>query len=269
MANHPHDRRFIFHGNATPFGARIVSIDGKPFFAVVEGPPCTSLTVVGGHHRAQSAGGRYDAGPYKDTFKWGTTFAESKGEELDNGHHVTTVTACIEEVSAKNGSIVFSARKLCLSTKADHGPDGQPEIVFTDITVQGLELDGKPVELEIDDDFSKFPTFAQFEREYRKNENFFKKYQTRLTHGTGGKFGEKLPRTTSGHAGVSFVNSIRWNGKKIKGSVLTLKGFGKIHFGEVLMKDNNRRGTLVRLAMGSGTGGQAGAAAVDPNGSWS
>ena len=263
MPNSTHPQRFIFHGNATPFGARIVSIDGKPAFDVVTGPPCTSLSVVGGHHRAESKGSRY-----KDIFSWGVTLAESKGEVRADGHHITTVTASIENVSAKNGPIEFFAEKLSITTIADHTPNGQPEIILTNTEFKGLKLDGKPVDVELDDDFSKFPTFAKFEREYQRNEDFYNKYQNRLTHGSGGAFGSKLPRTAGGHAGVSFINSIRWNGKKTKGHVLALKGFGKIHFGEVLMKDNNRRGTLVRLAMGSSTGADAAFPATDPNGSW-
>src|SRR6266849_6429765 len=89
--------RFIFHGNAVPFGGRIVSISGKPFLQTVPGPPSGSLAVVGGLSRAASTGSSY-----RDIFKWGATLADSQGELRADGHYITTVTSSIADVQAKN-----------------------------------------------------------------------------------------------------------------------------------------------------------------------
>jgi hypothetical protein len=261
MPKPTHSRRFLFHGNATPFGARILSIGGKPHFDPVEGPPTAALGVVGGLQRGVDPKGS----SYGDIFRWGATHAESKGEVRD-GHHVTTVISTISDFSAKNKPFVFKAKKLSVTLVADHGPEGEPSIVPSEITLQGLELDGQPIEIEVDDDLSKFPTFAAFEKQYRRNQDFFDKYQA--GRALAGKYGERLPRTEDGYAFISIVRSILWKKKKIKGHILPLKGFGKIHFGEVLMKSNRRRVTLVRLAMGSDTEADASCACVEPNGSW-
>lgn len=265
MPNPSHARRFIFHGTATPFGARIVSIGGKPHFEAIEGPPSSSLAVVGGLQRGVNT----KTVSYQGIFGWGETLAESKGELRADGHHVTTVTSSIADVSAKNKPFLFTARKLSVTMVADQDQTGEPEIVPSEMIFQGLELDGEPIELEVDDDLAKFPTFAKFEKEYRRNQDFFDKYQVRLARGEGsGKFGERFPRTEGGYVLLSIVRSIRWKKKKIKGHILSLKGFGKIYFGEVLMRSNRRRVTLVRLAMGSDTGAQASCACSDQNGSW-
>jgi hypothetical protein len=264
MANTP-PRRFIFHGSATPFGARILSIAGKPQFIPIEGSPCSSLGVVGGMHRAVSKGSSF-----QDIFNWGATVAESKGELNANGHHITTCTSSVENVSAKNDPHVFKASKVSITMVADHPQTGEGQIVpSAKPTFDGLELDGLPIEIEQDDDLIKFPTFEAFEKEYRRNQVFFAKYQVQLNQSAGApKLGGRFPRTDGGYVLLSFVRSIRWGKKKYKGHILPLKGFGKIHFGEVLMKSGQRRVTLVRLAMGSNTSGEACVSCVDQNGTW-
>src|SRR5258708_13340671 len=80
--------RFIFHGNAMPYGGRMISIGGKPFLDVIPGPPSGSLAVVGGWTRAVSKGSSY-----RDIFSWGATLANSRGKLRADGHFITTVTS--------------------------------------------------------------------------------------------------------------------------------------------------------------------------------
>ena len=101
--------RFIFHGNAMPFGGRMVSIGGKPFLDTIPGPPSGSLTVVGGWTRAASKGSSY-----RDLFSWGATLANSKGELRADGHFITTVTSSIADVRAKNDPFPFEAARLSI-----------------------------------------------------------------------------------------------------------------------------------------------------------
>jgi hypothetical protein len=233
--------RFIFHGNAIPFGGRMVSISGKPFLDPIPGPPSGSLPVVGGWNRAVSKGSSY-----RDTFSWGATLANSKGELRADGHFITTVTSSIADVHAKNDPFPFEAGRLSITIVSDHfKPDDEPSIAPTEIVFEGLRLDGQPIELELDKDLIDYPTFTGY----------------CLKHPVG-------RRTSGGYIVTSFVRSIRWRNKKIKGNVLSLKGFGKIYFGEVLMNEYNRRVTLVRLAMGSTVEAEAAYAEADPNGTW-
>lgn len=233
--------RLIFHGNAVPFGGRIVSISGKPFLASIPGPPSSSLAVVGGWSRAPSTGSSY-----RDIFKWGDTVADSKGEMRADGHFITTVTSSIADVHAKNDPFSFEAGRLSITIVSDHfKPEEEPSIAPTEIVLEGLQLDGQPIELDRDTDLIDYPTFTGY----------------CLKHPSG-------PRTSGGYVVTSFVRSIRWKKKKIQGNVLSLKGFGSIYFGEVLMNEYNRRVTLVRLAMGSTVEAEAACAEADPNGTW-
>jgi hypothetical protein len=233
--------RFIFHGNAVPFGGRIVSISGKPFLETIPGPPSGSLAVVGGWSRAASTGSSY-----RDIFRWGATLADSKGELRADGHYITTVTSSIADVHAKNDPFQFEAGRLSITIVSDNfRKDKEPGIASTEIVFEGLQLDGQPIEQDLNTDLSDYPTFSSY----------------RLKHPSG-------PHTSGGYVVTSFVRSIRWKKKKIQGNVLSLKGFGSIYFGEVLMNEYNRRVTLVRLAMGSTIEAEAACAEADPNGTW-
>jgi hypothetical protein len=64
------------------------------------------------------------------------------------------------------------------------------------------------------------------------------------------------------------VTGIKFGGRKIQGNVLTFEGFGSIYFGELLVNENNRRLTLLRLEMGSDVRASMAFAEVSSNGSW-
>src|SRR5439155_2736171 len=114
MPKKPDKPRFIFHGNAMPFGGRMVSIGGKPFLDVIPGPPSGSLAVVGGWTRAVSKGSSY-----RDIFSWGATLANSRGELRADGHFITTVTSSIADVRAMNDPFPFEAGSLSITIVSD------------------------------------------------------------------------------------------------------------------------------------------------------
>ena len=261
--------RFIFRGYAVPFGARVIAVGGKPAPRLLTSPPVSALSVVGGTSRGTSAGSTRDP-----AFKWGATLAESRGEVGTNGTQLTTVTCSLSNISAKNDPIVFEADLLRLSLVSNHPTTGQPSIVPREIAFggdKGIFLDGKQIRVEFEKDLEAFPTFAAFEKAYRTDETFFKKYQSRCIRPTNAKpaaFGERLPRVTGGYVATTFVRRINYAGKNINGNVLPLTGFGRIFFGEVLMHEYQRRITMVRLDMGSATEADAACVEIDSNGSW-
>lgn len=261
--------RFIFRGNAMPFGGRITNIDGQSVSKLLPSPPTAALPVTGGSSRTTARGSTWLA-----SFNWGATVAESTGEVRADGHAFTTVTASIENVSAKNDPFIFEADLLRVTVVSDHPTTGEPSIYAKEIEFggpKGMFLDKKPIRVEYDNDLNAFPTFSAYENQYRTNEKFFRKYQAGMARPKSlvkPAFGEVLPRETCGYVATTIVRSITYNGKKIAGNVLTLKGFGSIFFGELLMSENNRRLTLVRLAMGSSMSAEMAYAEVDPNGTW-
>lgn len=269
MANGSTELRFIFRGYAVPFGARVISVGGKPVPRLLSSPPVSALSVVGGASRATSTGSTRDA-----AFKWGATLAESRGEVASNGNQLTTVTASLANISVKNDPIVFEADLLKFTLVSDHPRTGQPSIVPKEIAFggdKGMFLGGKPIRVDYDRDLEAFPTFAAFEKAYRSNEAFFKKYQSRCVRSKTAKppvFGERLPRTTGGYVATTFVRRINYAGKNITGNVLSLTGFGRIFFGEVLMHEYERRIVMARLDMGSSMEADCACLEVVSNGIW-
>ena len=73
---------------------------------------------------------------------------------------------------------------------------------------------------------------------------------------------------------ATIVTSIKWADKPYPGAtidqhVVTVPDFGKIFFGELLITDQSRRLTMLRLELGSPIGGFVACAEVESNGSWS
>jgi hypothetical protein len=261
MSTKTEPRRIIFQGNATPFGARIVSIEQKPFHDIVPGPPSSSLSVEGGRSLGESHGSGY-----RDIFRWGATLADCKGELRTDGHPVTTVISSIEEFTTVNKPHKFEAGRLRVAMTSDLGPTGQPRITPFQISFDELRIDGDAIEIEHDNDFIGLPTFSEFEAEYQRDQAFYHKYQHCLQK--PGPFQSALPRLPGGQVALSFVHSFKWQGKDHPGNVLELAGFGKLYFGEVLMTANTRTMTMVRLVLGCSVGGSAAAAQGDPTISW-
>jgi hypothetical protein len=263
------ERRFVYHGNAIPLGARIIRVGQEPTPLAVTSPPGSSLSVVGGFSHGESPGSSF-----RDIFSWGKCIAESSGTVTPDGAAVTTVIASVENVTATNAPIVFKAGLLRAEVVSNHPQSGQPSIAPKDVQFggpEGMTLDGKPVSVQTDlDDFQRYPTFEGFEKMFRSDASFFKKYRDRFLRAKKAvpKFGEPIPRVSGGYVICSIVESVSWNGTKTIGNVLTKEGFGSLYLGEVLMHEYNRRLTLVRLKMGSLVQAEAAYGEVDPNGSW-
>lgn len=259
--------RFIFRGNAMPFGGRILQIGKKKVSEAIPGPACAALPVVGGRVRATTRGASWG-----DAFRWGATVAESVGERRDDGSHVTTVTSSVAGVFAKNDPHVFEADLIRATLVSVHPEKGEPSITAKDIVFgtpeKGMTLAGHRIELEFEDDLSAFPTFSDFNNGYRKKKEIFEKHQKTLSRSGEGKFGEALPRGPHGYVTTSIVRRIRWRKKTYEGHVLYMKGFGSLYFGEVLINETNRRFTMVRLQMGSQMSATIAFGEADPNGIW-
>jgi hypothetical protein len=261
MSTKNEPRPIIFQGNAAPFGARIYSINDKPFHDLVPGPPSSSLSVEGGWSRSESNGSAY-----RDIFRWGPTLADCRGELRTDGNPVTTVISSVEDFVALNKPHRFEAGRLRVGMVSVLGPVGQASIVPTQVAFDDLRVDGDLIEVGFDHDLTKFPTLAEFEAEYQSKEAFREKYKHCLRN--SGQPGTELPRMPGGKIGLSFVHALRWRGQDYPTNVLEVEDFGKIYFGEVLMSENARTVTMVRLVLGCNVGGSGTVAQSDPGVNW-
>lgn len=248
-----------------PFGGRITSNNNVPTLAVIPGPPAAALAVVGGFSRGSGGAAK----PH-DSFSWAATLAEARGELLTNGHYQTKVTSSISKVWARNNPHIFEAGLLRVTLVSDHASQSKASIRLTEAVFggpEGMRLDGDPIEVETNNDLSNNPTMDAFEDKYQTDRAFFTRNQTSLLSASV-SFGDPMPRTSGGYAMTSIVQRVKWRNKTYNGNVLQLSGFGTLYFGEVLMNDNNRRLTMVRLRMGSALGAEVAYAEADPNGTW-
>jgi len=255
---------FNFHGVSTPFSGRIKALNNVPHHELIKGPPGAALSVAGGWSLSTSIGSNHG-----EWFKWGATVADCKGEQAGKNQFRTTCIAQIADLQAKNDPFLFEADLIRLKMVSHHdgGPAGASRIVPAEMVFDGVRLNGQVIEVHHDNDFSNFPTLTAFEKEYQTNRAFFAKHCAHFKQAEA-DFGKALPRTSGGFVVSTFVRGFDYQGERRTGNTLALKGFGTLHFGEVLQKADNRRVTMVRLEMGCAMAASSGAGEVDQNGTW-
>ncbi|MDX2269523.1 MAG: hypothetical protein NW208_15580 [Bryobacter sp.] len=258
--------RFFFRGTAAAFTARMQMVKGQPHVAAT-GLPGSVLTTAGGESRTKSGKGNY-----QDVFAWKSALTHSIGEAFPKNLYVTRTHAEIRSFVANNNPHIFAAGDIVATMMAEHSPTAETRFTATNLTFggkPGLSLDDSPIELEYIDDISAYPDFTSFETAYRKDRAFFARHQAAMgKRAAEARFGTKLPRLASGYVETSIVHAVTWKGKTYPGNSLSLKGFGRLFFGELLLNENNRRLTMCRMVLGCDNEGEGGIGEVDPNGVW-
>lgn len=258
--------RFVFRGTAAALSARLRELGGAKNWAVLDGPPASALTVVGGQSRSEGG-----AGEFQGFLTWKATKTKSVGEQIKGGFQTTT-HAEAHGVVAINKPFVFVAGDLEATLVAEHREGKETSFQLTHANFgqdSELSLEGKPITLEYDSWAERLKTYSAFEKAYLEKKSFFEARRACLgKRGEKLKFGKKPKRMENGYVYTSIVKAVTWNGKTTPGNALTLEGFGTIYFGEMLVSETNRRLTMARLEMGCDVEAEVGLTEVDPNGIW-
>lgn len=277
-------RRFVFRGNAVAFGGRIV----RPDDVVFEMPGASSLPVTGGRSVATIPATDFQG---RLSFASASTFAEGLFDDRAGAIAVTHRKAR-EDSLANSTRVRAEVRKLTVGTekrlmvdrlvaelrsKSPSG-SGEPPIATGEILVQGAAIDGYGLKVEIDRSlFRRYDTHAKL-LIAADQPDFARKFGDHLFMRTEvdgfpppGR-GRLVPRRDWIYATV--VRKITWEDRpnpnaKIDHHTVTVKDFGRIFFGELLITAVSRRLTLIRFEFGSHEGGLAAGPDVDINGSWS
>jgi hypothetical protein len=273
-------RRFIFHGNAVAAEVFLTRIGDDEQYRVQPVGGQSSLPVIGGFSESLIETPTI-AGFIANVFTYGKVHTMAEGRVNDDVAR-TLVYASVADVrvtnepspgeTAESRPITFTADNLALSMLSVHRlSEPQPVIQFVDDTpqFQGLTLDGLPIELELNVDLMRCSRWDDLEKNFRTNREFFDnccESFAPLDAERPPSFGDKIPFVRGTYAQASFVRSIRWGNRVIRGHVLAQPGFGAIYFGEMLLNDHEWRVTAVRMQLGSNSGGQAVFAETDPNG---
>lgn len=270
-------KRFVFHGNAVAAGVFLTKIDQQPANRVSPVQGQSSLPVIGGLSESSVPTSNPEFERFF-SYRDATTRAEGirKGDTA-----ITTVSASLKNLrmvnrpspdeSAEPREVVFRAGALALALRSTHRR-GQPKIEFENLPqADDLFLDEIPVQLEFRQAFLKLSRMQDLEEKFRTDKRFYAENRDAFMLVDPKRppaFGQRIPRMNGGYAVCSIVKSIRWGDQTINGHVLTKTGFGSIYFGEMLVNDNNRRITLVRVKMGSLDEAEGAFIEVDPNGDW-
>ena len=135
------------------------------------------------------------------------------------------------------------------------GPPGhESSVVVDDAQISTVQFDGFRLDVELDlVPFKKLDTRAKVLAE----RNFL------CVHGD------------HDYIFATIVKDLVWQGKPFPGAErigtngIHIPNLGRFYFGEILIRASSRRLTMIRMELGSPTGGSASMTDVDTNGSWS
>jgi hypothetical protein len=284
-------RRFVFRGSAVAFGGRLYRPEG----IVLATHGSSALSVVGGRSTA-----RVEKVEFKQfvSIESGSADVEGSFVDLDKARQLselrpgdesredglathTVVRVAVNGISIGEKKRVtirhISARMRAESAPRKHEPaftfpkeqfearGGQP----SDLHVDGLVIDDKRVDVFFDPDrFNSDLTTLDRLKSRSRSKTFREAHEPLL-----GALGD-LRRIGRGQ--VVLVKVFRRfafpDGQpetvKVDGNSLIVHDFGTIFFGEMLVTDQSRRLTMVRMRLGSPEGGDADFAEVETNGSW-
>jgi hypothetical protein len=277
------ERRFLFKGNASVVGGRIV----RPRDLIIEAGGACSLTVAGG--RSKGSLKRTKFGRFASVGS-ASTLAEAyfddlkRARALSNGllaeDSLTTTTIVrsdVRNVAVGRRPLLKVAQLRGALTAQSPRTSGEASIKTGELRIAGVTVDGHALVVTIDDElFEKYDTRAKLLTAVDKPA-FRRARATCLVLPTGG--GPARATTGSflmqadGTIYASVVREIRWKGKpypgsSIDGHVVTIPNFGKIFFGEIFVAANARRLTMMRLQLGSPVGGFMAFSEAESNGSW-
>jgi hypothetical protein len=278
-------RRFIFRGNAAAIGGRIV----RPKDVIIESSTASSLTVSGGRSRSQSAAAKF--GQWV-SFGAASTSAEGLFDdvkqqiELSHGRVAEDALTMTTVVHADVTSLVVGDKpKLTVKrlhaalTSKSPAASGEPAIaVGNETAIEGAAIDGFGLVVTL-----AVPLFQRFDTQSKlltaaDDPQFVQKSGGHLLMKAAGRGKAAAPPTrlvqSYGTTYATIVRSIKWAGDPYPGAtieqhVVTVPDLGKIFFGEILITDQSRRLTMLRLELGSPIGGIIACAEAETNGIWS
>ncbi len=299
----PIDRRFVFSGSAVAFGGRLrrpddvflktaaavnLPVTGGLSEAHITGDDVKQyhykdyLKFSEAHSRAQ--------GDYSDP---------RKAAEYTHGNHgqnplpaVTTVESCLlglsidaePDATEKTPRRIFSAEKLQVHMQTTTGTQETTirsfSAAFEGISIAGEDLAPFPVVVQTATDiFGDNESKAKLMARFAADADFREKYAT-CFHPLGEPkknmlanliSKHEIPNADRGPIVATFVTGLQFphglpDGVEALNNRLTIRGLGRVYFGEIIINDHSQRATLLRFELGSGIGGGASAGEASSNG---
>jgi hypothetical protein len=267
-------RRFNFRGNASGVAAHIRRPENK----ILHVQAASSIPVIGGISESKAGPGSLDDFVHfqsAETSAEGDFVDEKAAEAMTRGAIAfdavptkTTVTARVRGLHVGKRLTVGVADAGLVAYSAENG-DKQTSIRLVGNRLDGIRVDDSMLNVTINEQvFSENDTLDKLAAAFTKGlgplvKMFFRPDET-------GRSGT-LP-SSNGIVCCTIVEKMEWDGAphpkaKIDGNLLIIPDFGRVYFGVLLISENSRRLTMVRIQLGSPDGGELCAADVEDNGS--
>jgi hypothetical protein len=273
-----HPRRHVFHGHASGVSAHFRRPETK--LLPVQGS--VSLPVTGG--LAESNLKAADDPRLEEFKKWisfDSVSTSAHGDYVDAGQGVATTRGEVAFDAAPTVTRVRAAvRGLVIlgRLKVDHAAMGltahsavgrdQPAIRPEGNILEGVSIDGFRLAITLAEDlYSECDTKDKLAR---RHGSLSPRQKRMFLPAADGVDEARTFPDANGTVKCSIVQEIRWDGPAhptatIHDHVVEVPDFGKIYFGEMFIKGDSRRLTMVRCQLGSPDGGEVAAAEGEPN----
>ena len=268
------DKRFYFSGHAIGAAAHFHRIDDvHDLDHNIPALGCSSIPSVGGHHQHQVSDFTYAAAYPRRITLLSAQHAETtaRGTCLPNKQFETEIGAVVRSLSVVEKLYVDLIEMHQTSTRGWDGPESS--IKTSGSKIEGLRLGNVVVDVELDEEpFATCGTKGELQAFYARQSDAYRhencgrfhtpEGSTSLTEYNWRLFGSLVKRIgLSGPAGeLANIHvdeySIKWD------------GFGKIFLGEVIVSNQVRKITMIRMRMGSAAGGSGLSGDGETNSVW-
>jgi len=245
--------QILISGHAIGVGGFVTKLSDRRTDSVVQVRGVSALPVMGGHSKSVVEGAA--ACEYAPFISFSRVETEAEGssdvrKKSDKAIVNTRSTVCGLSVAGR-----FQADYVHASLQLTHqGTGTQPAIVMEGTRFGSIMLDDEIIRVHTDDRLFRMHTQEELIRDIRANPEI---YRDRLFRGPGNE--DEIPHLSgSRYIMLSIANRVevltRDPQKKpnatVHGHRVTLPGFGAIRFGELMIRPESRRLTMLQFELG-------------------
>lgn len=267
--------RFLYRANALALGGRLSRPDAAPILSQAS----VVLPIDGGR-------GQVESGPFRHgaLVAFERAWAQVVGSRpKPDGPYETLSQVTVEGLNVQD---MVTADRLVARLVSRHPGAGEPRIIPLGSTFENLRIAGRPVHYDdLTSLFTTRGTFSSVRDGYAKDEAFQK--LARSAFWWGGcpdplpadapvevreraewlaKNASAYPPLSHGTAQAAIVANVRVEGLETYGNCVAVPGFGRVYLGELLIQEDSRRLTMLRIDLGCPEEGTIVVDAAETNG---
>lgn len=245
--------RFLISGQAVGVSAFVTRSSWKDGSYVIPVLGASALPTIGGYSKD------IVEGPASKEYAPFVSFSRAETESQGNYQIAEQSQRCeVKSRSMVRGlSVVgrFNADFLQATVQLKHPGGREQPTFFVEGQFGSIRLDDEIIRVHIDKNTADWTTEKAIAADFKKNQP-----KAKFFHGEGQKFPPgQVPRLSgSGYIMYSIVGKIDIVGKdpkkptkaKAEGHIVRLPGFGAIYFGEIMVRPESRKLTMLRMELG-------------------